>query len=59
MVTADDIRRADREWQEAEADKEVKRLERVRVIRQALAEGWTHARVAAELGVTRGRIGQL
>lgn len=58
-VTGEDIRRADREWQEAEADKEAKRLERVRIIKQALSEGWTHARVAAELGVTRGRIGQL
>lgn len=58
MITADDIRRADREWQEAEADKEAKRLERLRVIKQALAEGWTHARVAKELGVSRGRIGQ-
>ncbi len=35
------------------------RDERDRLIRLALAEGWTHAQVAAATGLTRGRIGQL
>lgn len=59
VITAQDIRRADAAWKAASVDAEAKREERLRVIKQALDEGWTHALVAAELGVTRGRIGQL
>jgi DNA-binding NarL/FixJ family response regulator len=59
VITAEDIRRADAEYKAATVDAEAKRQERQRVIKQALTEGWTHARVAAELGVSRGRIGQM
>ncbi len=59
MITADDIRRVDTAWKTAAADATEKSKERKRVIRQALQEGWTHAQVAAVLGVTRGRIGQI
>ncbi len=59
MITADDIRRADTAWKTAADDAAEKSEERKRVIRQALTEGWTHAQVAAVLGVTRGRIGQI
>lgn len=58
MITAEDLRRVDAEWKAAQANDKTKAAERRRVIRQALAEGWTHARVAEALGVTRGRIGQ-
>lgn len=59
MVTADDLRKADAAYRAASADAEVKRLERRKLIHQALAEGWTHRRVAEVLDLSRGRISQL
>jgi hypothetical protein len=34
------------------------RLERDKLIRRALKQGWTHAQIAQVTGLTRGRIGQ-
>lgn len=33
--------------------------ERNLLIHQAIAEGWSHAQIAEEAGVSRGRIGQM
>ncbi len=59
MITADDLRLAHEACRSADIDAQAARDLRKRLIRQALAEGWTHARVAEALGVSRGRIGQL
>lgn len=58
-VTAEDLRRADAAYRAASADAEAKREARNALIKRALKEGWTHAQVAQELGVSRGRIAQL
>jgi len=41
--------------------REVRALEEARspLIRDALAEGWTHARIAEATGLTRARVGQI
>jgi AraC-like DNA-binding protein len=59
MVTAEDLRLAHEACRSAEIDAASARQLRKRLIRQALAEGWTHARVAEVLGLSRGRISQL
>ena len=35
------------------------RVARDNLIREAIAEGWTHARIARATGLTRGRINQI
>ncbi len=46
-------------FRRAAAQAEEMRLERNRVVAQALLHGHTHAQIAAVIGVSRGRVGQL
>jgi DNA-binding NarL/FixJ family response regulator len=58
-MTAAELRKAEARFQRASRRAEEAREERNRLIREALAQGWTHAEIAAATGLTRGRIGQL
>lgn len=58
-ITATDLRNAELRYQRAFGPSETARLERNRLVREALKAGWTHARVADATGLTRGRIGQI
>jgi hypothetical protein len=58
-MTACDLQRAEARYQRAFLHAEKVREERNRLVREALAAGWTHARIAEATGLTRGRIGQL
>jgi hypothetical protein len=58
-MTAEELRRIEARHERALRRYEVVRGERNAAIRQALAEGWTHARIAEATGLTRGRVGQL
>jgi cell division protein FtsL len=58
-VTADDLRKAEARYQRASRRAEEARDYRNAAVRAALAEGWTHARIAEATGLTRGRIGQI
>lgn len=60
MVTEDDLRRADAEYRAASVGRDVKREERNALVRRALQqEGWTHARVASVIKVSRGMISKI
>lgn len=58
-MTADELRKAEARYQRAFRRSEELREERNRLVREALAAGWTHAQIAEATGLTRGRIGQL
>lgn len=58
-MTADELRKADARYQRAFRRMEEAREDRNRRVGDALADGWTHARIAEATGLTRGRIGQL
>jgi hypothetical protein len=58
-MTADELRYAEKLYQRAVARAESRREERNRLVAEALADGWTHARIAQVTGLTRGRVGQL
>jgi hypothetical protein len=58
-MTAAQLRKAEARYRRAFAASEAARAARNAVIREAVAEGWTHARLAETLGVSRSRAGQL
>jgi DNA-binding NarL/FixJ family response regulator len=58
-VTAQELRKAEARYQRASRRSEEAREERNRVVREALAEGWTHAQIAEATGMSRARVGQL
>lgn len=58
-MTAAELRKAEARHERASRRANQVREERNRAIREALAEGWTHARIAEATGLTRGRVGQL
>ncbi len=58
-VTARELRKAERAYRSAMSHAESRRAERNATVLQALADGWTHTQIAAETGLTRGRIGHL
>lgn len=53
------LRAVEHAFRAADGEREVALAERNALVAQALAAGWTHARIAAATGLTRGRIGQL
>jgi hypothetical protein len=57
-MTADELRKAESRYQRASRRAEELRLERNELVRQALEEGWTHAKIAEVTGLSRGRISQ-
>jgi hypothetical protein len=58
-MTAAELRKAERAYQRAAARAEHLRQERNALVRQALAEGWTHQRISDATGLSRGRISQI
>lgn len=58
-MTAAELRKAEARHARASRRYEKTRQERNAAVKQALAEGWTHAQIAKATGLTRGRIGQL
>jgi hypothetical protein len=58
-MTPQDLRQAEARYQRAFRRAEEAREARNEAIRAALAEGWTHAKIAEATGMTRARIGQL
>jgi anti-sigma28 factor (negative regulator of flagellin synthesis) len=58
-MTPAELRKAEARYQRASARSEEARADRNAAIRQAIADGWTHAKIAEATGLTRGRVGQL
>lgn len=58
-MSEQEIRKAQARFERAFARSEAARAERDRLVGQALADGWTHARIAEATGLTRGRVGQM
>ncbi len=58
-MTAAELRKAEARYQRSSRRSETEREARNAAVRQALAEGWTHARIAEATGMSRGRVGQL
>jgi hypothetical protein len=58
-VTADELRKIEARYQRAFRRSEEARAARNAAVREALGEGWTHARIAEATGLTRGRVGQI
>lgn len=58
-VTADQLREAQAAFEQAQAAAEEARGERNRVLREALATGWTQEEISATTGLTQGRVSQI
>jgi transcriptional regulator with XRE-family HTH domain len=58
-VTPEQLRQAEARYQRAYRRSEQAREERNRLVREAIAAGWTHAQIAEATGLSRGRIGQI
>src|SRR3954464_9814502 len=58
-MTDEELRAVEVRFQQVSREREQVRAERNGCVAQALAEGWTHARIADAMGMTRGRVGQL
>lgn len=58
-VTTTDLEQAERAYRSAQAQAEQLREARNALVRDALAEGWTHQAIANATGLTRGRVNQL
>lgn len=58
-VTAEDLERAEHGYRFSVEMVEDARVERNRLVREAIAQGWTHAQVAAATELSRARVGQL
>jgi hypothetical protein len=58
-MTAVELRTAEARYKRASLRYEEAREARNAAIRAALAEGWTHAQIAEETGLSRGRVGQI
>src|SRR4051812_27387787 len=54
-VTADELRKAGARYARASRRADELRVDRDKLVRAALEAGWTHARIAAVAGMTRGR----
>jgi hypothetical protein len=58
-MSADELRKAEARYQRAFRRSEQEREARNAAVRQALAEGWTHAAISRATGLSRGRVNQL
>jgi hypothetical protein len=58
-VLRDALRSLSRDIRARQASVRKLEAKRNELVRQALANGWTHAKIAEATGLTRGRIGQL
>jgi hypothetical protein len=58
-VTAKELQDAEAAYRRAAHRYEQQRHARNTAVREALADGWTHAQVSDATGLTRSRIGQI
>jgi hypothetical protein len=58
-MTAKELQQAEARYQAASRRAETLRLERNRLVLEALAAGWTHAKISQVTGLSRGRISQI
>jgi len=58
-MTAEELQAAEEEYRAGWGRAELFRQARNETVRQALAEGWTHAAIAEVTGLSRGRINQI
>lgn len=58
-MTARELSATEARYQRAFRVAETRREARNAAVRTALAEGWTHARIAEATGLTRSRVGQI
>jgi DNA-binding NarL/FixJ family response regulator len=58
-MTPAELREAEARYQRASRRSEQARTERNRLVREALAAGWTHAQIAEATGLSRGRVSQI
>jgi hypothetical protein len=58
-MTARDLHRAEAAYRKATWAAEAARTHRNDLVRQALAEGWTHQAIADATGLTRSRVSQV
>lgn len=58
-ISEQELRDAEAAFRAASARADELRAGRNRLVRAALADGWTHARVARALGLTRARVHQI
>lgn len=58
-MNLDELRKAEARYQRAFRRAEDARLQRNQLVREAVATGWTHARIAEATGLTRTRVGQI
>jgi DNA-binding NarL/FixJ family response regulator len=58
-MTSAELRKAEAAYRSAFRRSETARLRRNAAVREALAEGWTHAAIAEATGLSRGRINQI
>jgi DNA-binding NarL/FixJ family response regulator len=54
-----ELRRAEAAYRRAARAVEDRRRARNQLVRRALTQGWTHAAIAEETGLSRGRINQI
>lgn len=59
MTAADDLASAEAEYRSAVRRADSLREARNQMIRNALRNGWTHAKIADATGLTRSRVGQI
>lgn len=58
-MTAEELQEAEARYQRAFGRSEAEREARNHAVREAVEQGWTHAQIAAETGLTRARVGQI
>lgn len=58
-MTAAELKRAERNYRAAAVKAATTLALRNQAVKDALADGWTHAKIAEATGLTRGRVGQL
>lgn len=58
-MTPEELRKIEARYQRASKRAEEAREARNAAVREALAEGWTHAAISEATGLSRGRIGQI
>ena len=58
-MTTEELQKAEAAYRAASRRAEKAREQRNRLVCEALAQGWTHAKIADATGLTRGRVGQI
>lgn len=58
-MTAEELQALEDAYRDAAGAAETARQARNEGVRQAVREGWSHARIARALGLSRARVGQM